>query len=67
MRLRVLSVFGSVRMAEIRRMDVQALADQLLAEGLNPSTIRCAVLRLRAIFRPRRQPGRTCRQSLRRA
>jgi integrase len=38
-------------MAEIRRMDVQALADQMLAEGLNPSTIRCAVLPLRAIFR----------------
>ncbi len=30
---------------------MQALVDRLLAEGLNPSTIRCTVLPLRAIFR----------------
>ena len=51
MRLRVLPLFGSVRLADVRRLDVQALVDRLLAEGLNPSTIRCTVLPLRAIFR----------------
>ena len=49
------------------RPDVQALVDRLLAEGLSPSTIRCTLLPLRAIFRRARQPRRARRQSLRRA
>ena len=34
-----------------RRADVQALADRLLARGLDPSTIRNALMPLRAIYR----------------
>ena len=37
--------------ARVRRLDVQALVDRLLADGLSPSTIRCTVLPLRAIYR----------------
>ena len=51
MRIRILPALGSARLADVRRPDVQALVDRLLAEGLSPSTIRCAVLPLRAIFR----------------
>jgi integrase len=51
MRLRVLPALGSARLADLRRPDVQAMVDRLLAEGLSPSTIRCTVLPLRAIFR----------------
>ena len=51
MRRRVLPEFGSVRLADIRRPDLQALADALLAEGLNASTIQVTLLPLRAIFR----------------
>jgi integrase len=51
MRLRVLPELGAARLSDIERLDVQALVDRLLAEGLNPSTIRCTVLPLRAIFR----------------
>jgi integrase len=35
----------------LRRPDLQALADRLAAEGLNPSTIRCTMLPVRAVFR----------------
>jgi integrase len=51
MRRRVLPEFGSTRLADVRRPDLQEFADQLLAEGLNPSTIQVALLPLRAIFR----------------
>jgi integrase len=51
MRLRILPAIGAVRLADLRRPDLQDLVDRLLSEGLNPSTIRCTVLPLRAIFR----------------
>lgn len=51
MRLRVLPTFGSVRLADLHRPDLQEFADGLLAEGLNPSTIQVTLLPLRAIFR----------------
>ena len=35
----------------IRRVDVQDLADRMLADGLDPSTIRNALMPLRAIYR----------------
>jgi integrase len=48
---RVLKELGAARLSDIRRVDVQDLADRLLAEGLNASTIRNALMPLRAIFR----------------
>ena len=50
MRLRVLSAMGSTRLADVRRPDVQAFANGLLADGLDPSTISGTLLPLRAIF-----------------
>ena len=43
--------FGSVRLRDIRRRDVQALVDELVRDGLASQTIRNALLPLRVIFR----------------
>jgi integrase len=51
MRLRVLPELGAVRLADVRRPDLQDFADRLLAEGLNASTIQVTLLPLRAIYR----------------
>jgi integrase len=51
MRLRVLPVFGSMRLVDLRRPDLQEFVDGLLADGLNPSTIDVTLLPLRAIYR----------------
>jgi integrase len=48
---RVLKELGAARLSDIRRVDVQDLADRMLAEGLGASTIRNALMPLRAIFR----------------
>jgi Phage integrase, N-terminal SAM-like domain len=66
MRLRILPAIGTIRLADLRRPDLQDLVDWLLSEGLDPSTIRCTVLPLRDLP-PRREPRRARRQSLRRA
>jgi integrase len=47
----VLPDLGAARLSEIGRADVQALADRLLGKGLDPSTIRNALMPLRAIYR----------------
>jgi integrase len=51
LRLRVLPALGSRRLGDISRTDVQDLADKLLADGLNPSTISVTMLPVRAIYR----------------
>jgi integrase len=51
LRLHVLPALGGVRLSELRRRDVQDLADQLLAKGLDPSTIRNALMPLRVLCR----------------
>jgi integrase len=51
MRLRVLPELGGARLSEITRVSVQDLADRLLADGLDASTIRNTLMPLRAIFR----------------
>jgi integrase len=51
LRTRILPDLGPVKLAAIQRADVQDLADRLLAVGLDPSTIRNALMPLRAIFR----------------
>jgi integrase len=48
---RVLPELGGARLSEIRRIDVQDLADRLCAEGLDASTVRNTLMPLRAIFR----------------
>lgn len=51
LRLRVLPQLGGHRLSEIQRRDLQDFADRMLAQGLDPSTIRNTLMPLRAIFR----------------
>jgi integrase len=51
LRLRILPGLGTVKLVDVRRSDVQDLADRMLAAGLNASTIRNALMPLRAIYR----------------
>jgi integrase len=48
---RVLPSLGAKRLSDIQRRDVQRFADELLAEGLDPSTVRNVLMPLRVIFR----------------
>jgi len=51
LRLRLLPDLGGAKLSEIRRADVQALVDRLMADGHGASTIRNTLLPLRVIFR----------------
>jgi integrase len=51
LRLRVLPEFGSRRLADIERTDLQDFVDGLLADGLDPSTISVTMLGVRAIYK----------------
>ena len=51
MRLRILDEMGSAKLSEIGRLDLQAVADKMLAGGCDPSTIRNTFMPLRAVFR----------------
>ena len=51
LRLRVLPAVGHLRLSEVQRVDLQDLVDELLAAGLNASTIGVTSLPLRAIYR----------------
>jgi integrase len=51
LRLRVWPRIGDRRMSDVARSDVQELVDELVAEGLSPSTVQCALLPLRALYR----------------
>jgi integrase len=42
---------GRTRLGDVQHRDVQCIADDLLAEGRDPSTIRNALMPLRVIFR----------------
>src|SRR5207253_10955136 len=42
---------GRTRLADVQHREVQRIADDLLAEGRDPSTIRNALMPLRVIFR----------------
>src|SRR6266851_4512721 len=42
---------GATRLGDVQRRDVQRIADDLLAQGRDPSTIRNALMPLRVIFR----------------
>jgi len=49
--LHVLPVLGDARLSEVRLVDVQDLAERLLAQPMDPSTLRNALMPLRAIYR----------------
>ncbi len=51
LRLRILPALGNSRLSEVRRRDLQAFVDGLLAEGLDPSTIKNTLNPLQAIYR----------------
>jgi integrase len=51
LRLHVLPDVGALSIAKLRRADVQALADRLLAAGQDPSTVRNSIKPLRVIYR----------------
>lgn len=51
LRDRILPILGGKKLADVQRRDVQRLADELLAAGLDPSTVRNALMPLRVIFR----------------
>jgi integrase len=51
LRTYVLPDLGRLRLSDLTRQDVQRLVDKALAAGLDPSTIRNAIMPLRALFR----------------
>lgn len=51
MRLRVYRDLGDEKFGSIRRVDLQDLADRLVASGLSPSTVEMALVPLKAIYR----------------
>jgi integrase len=57
LRLRILPAFGSRRLADITRNDVQDFVDRLGMKALSASTVQCALLPLRAIYRRALQRG----------
>jgi integrase len=57
MRLRVLPAFGSVRLADLDRIDLQRFIYGLLEQGLGSSTIDVTLLPVRAIYRQALERG----------
>src|SRR5262245_39407011 len=51
LRLRVLPRFGDFKLSDLRRIDLQDMVDELVAEGLSASTIDSALNPVRAIYR----------------
>ena len=51
LRLHVLPTLGGAKLSKIQRRDVQRLADEMLASGADPSTIRNALKPLQVIYR----------------
>jgi integrase len=51
LRDRIVPVLGPVKIGDVQRRDAQRIADQMLAEGRDPSTIRNALMPLRVIYR----------------
>jgi integrase len=48
---RVLPLFGSARLSSITHLDLQDFADRLVADRLEPSTVRNVLMPVRAIYR----------------
>jgi integrase len=51
MRLRILDDVGAVKLSDVTRRDVQQLANRMLADGCDASTIRNMLMPVRVIFR----------------
>jgi integrase len=51
LRLRILPAIGGRRFTDVRRHELQDLLDKLAASGLSASTVQCAMLPLRAMYR----------------
>jgi integrase len=51
LRTRILPALGAAKLGDIRRSDVQRLVNRMMADGLEPSTVRNALMPLRAIYR----------------
>ena len=58
LRLRVFPEMGTVRLAQMKRQQVQAVVDALVAVGHSPSTIQATIIPLRAICRREVSRGR---------
>jgi integrase len=48
---KIIPEFGNLRVSAVTRNDVQDLVDRMLGEGLGPSTVKNAILPLRAMYR----------------
>ncbi len=57
LRLYIVPEFGALKLADVHRRDLQRLADEILAAGRDPSTIRNAVMPLRVIYRRALEDG----------
>jgi integrase len=57
LRDRIVPILGGKRLSDVQGRDVQRLADDLLAEGRDPSTIRNALMPLRVIYRRALEDG----------
>jgi integrase len=57
LRLHILPDLGGLKLQDVQRRDVQRLADELLAAGRDPSTIRNALMPLRVIYRRALEDG----------
>jgi integrase len=57
LRARVLPRFGTAKLGSLDRNDVQDFADELVAEGLDPSTVRNILMPLRVVYRRALQRG----------
>jgi integrase len=51
LRTRILPALGGAKLGDIRRSDVQRVVNRMMADGLEPSTVRNALMPLRAIYR----------------
>jgi integrase len=51
LRLRVLPKYGEARLSDLRRIDLQDLVDELVAQGLSASTIDSTLNPVKAIYR----------------
>ena len=51
LRTRILPALGGAKLGDIRRSDVQRVVNRMMADGLEPSTVRNALMPVRAIYR----------------
>ena len=59
LRTHLLPSIGGARLDDVRRPDLQALADRLVRDGLSPSTVRNALMPMRAICRERTRAAKS--------